>query len=766
MPKQRDRHRHAPSRQGATPSTPTPATSAERLAALMGLVPRVAAALRQGGERAALASARLPMSGLPPAGQLAGGRPLGAHRGAGAVDDADVALALAELASDRSVAKEARRASIRLRSAGARATITIPKPASAAPVAPASAAPVLAGAWASRTRERSEVVLLMIWSRPNDPQRFDPFALTLNYWEGQIQEAIRHDPVTRRHFDREMLPNFFSDVRADYDGAEMMPISAGQTRALIEEALDMQAWRQTPPDDTWLEISDAVLRRVQRDDIKPDPSAGLALLDPATDADEMLVNFWGSWAFGDFELAYDLLGERHALRERQTRDEFVALRRQWYDEAHPARFLLSAIAPQTQEQSGLWLPGSGTTASASRQTFQLFWSLEIDETPIAGQLEEIPFATMVNGESRRHWFWQSVTVERDPQYQLWRLGRIRDEGLAAQSRPVEELVKRSDELWAEANGLAEKNPQPQSDQVTALFQQMMALANQAISLGESALMRLPLDRALYDKMHDYSSVLGFWERAAALTQRMLPRFPDRVMLLKDLCALDYRQSRTLDTTGDREGARQWLERAAANAERLNQEQPSAESRTMLGEILLSLDRADEAEALLREAIALEPTVGAWMDLGELLMTRDQGVEAIEAFESAQRLEPGNQQIRWRLGRALEMVGRPAEAKLVYEDALAQDENDAMAHALLGGLLFERETYDEAEKHLRRARDLGLNSAETSVQLANIQARRGNFKQARQLLNEAAESNPAIADQIKSIIARLNAEEAIYNKRNR
>jgi tetratricopeptide (TPR) repeat protein len=749
MPKRHDRRHSAPRQPIITSSAP--AIAPERLAELLGQVTSIAAALRQAGDRAAMTDALGLFTRLPHDEQVALASALGDQRGPQATDAADVALALAELASDHAAAKEARRAGIRLRSAGAGPSIAVPRPAtiaSAPQAAQASAPPQFAAAWASRTRDRSEVMVAALWTAASDPKLVDPFRFTINFWEGTIDEAKRLDRMSQRQFERDELPEIATSVRNDYDGASLVSIDAGQLRALIEEALDMIAWRGTTPDPSWSDIASAVLQRVRSGEIASDPDVGLALIDPQGDADEALVNFWGSWVYGDFGLTYDLLGERHILREGVGRDEFIVRRRQWFDEAHPARFALGVIAPQTQEQSGgLWLPGAGRTSAANRQSFEMFWSMEGDETPVAGQLGEMPMATLVNQESRRRWFWQSVTVERDPARDLWRLGRIHDEALAAQALPVDDLLKQSNDDWEAANKLAEQNFDPNSEQgrreAVAVFRHI----NRSLSTGEVALMRLPADRTVHDEFYQREVSLRFYERAAALVQRMLARFPDQGRLLRDLCALDYQIARAYGQADDGATAIQWLERATANAEKAIAIDRTPETLTMLAEMRTSAGKDDEAEALLRESLALEGTVGAWMDLGDLLMRHQRMVEGIEAFERAQSLDANSPIIRWQLGKALEIAGRTAEAQMVYEDALAHDETDGTAHALLGELLYNRKSFNEAEPHLRRALELGAVAADHLAMLATIEMQQNHPDEANRLLQQAMQLDPTLASRL-------------------
>jgi tetratricopeptide (TPR) repeat protein len=765
MPKPNDRRSREPTKAN-TPSSNTPSRpliNKEAMAGLIAQIPTMAEALRAATDRAAMTAALAPILEQAEPEQIGFATTLGNQRGDAAPLAADIAEALAELGADRAAAKEARRSLIRLRSAGTRPTITIPRPPLPVDdVAPGQAAPEFIQGWASRTREKSEVALALAWSRPNQPGDIDAFVLELNMWNGVITEAVHIAPMPQRRFEREILT-----PRRDRENFTWTTVDQAQSLALVEATLDQGTWRKAPQSAEWNEVADLILRRLHMGDVAPDPNAGRMLIDADAEAEETLVNFWGSWSFGDYGLVYDLLSDRHALRERETRDDFIALRRKWYDEAHPARIQIGAVAPQAQEQSGLWLPG-GSKASANRQNLAFFWSLELEESPLAGQISEMPLATITNPDSTRHWFWLSVTLEREED--RWRIGRIRDEALAAQSQPVDELMQRSDAAWQEADAKAQQIAQAQEAGQQVPSQEslaVMTLAQETLSRGECALMRLLADRTLHEQLHDRAIQVGLWDRAAAVTHRILAHFPnDQARGYRDLSMLDFRKAQTFAETDDEANFHRWLDIALDAARKAVELDRTAETLTILGELQSTHGDLEEAETNLRAAIEMQPSVGAWADLGDLLMRRQHYQEAIGAFESAQRLDPTSPQVRWRLGRALEAVDRKPEAKLVYEDALANDANDAMAHALLGNILTEEGDHVGALQHLEQAVRQGLISAEILVQMAFNFARLGRFGEAQSLLEQAKQIEPSLTQQIEQLQAQVRREAESVQKRPR
>ncbi len=88
------------------------------------------------------------------------------------------------------------------------------------------------------------------------------------------------------------------------------------------------------------------------------------------------------------------------------------------------------------------------------------------------------------------------------------------------------------------------------------------------------------------------------------------------------------------------------------------------------------ERLDEALALVRQAVALEPDNGAYVDsLGWAHFQLGRIEEAVQLLERAARLEPGDATIYEHLGDAYRAQGRAAEARDLYRRALdLADEN--------------------------------------------------------------------------------------------
>ena len=121
---------------------------------------------------------------------------------------------------------------------------------------------------------------------------------------------------------------------------------------------------------------------------------------------------------------------------------------------------------------------------------------------------------------------------------------------------------------------------------------------------------------------------------------------------------------------------------------------------LLGALLIKLDRAEEAEAKLRQAIAEAPTFAKpHEDLGHLLVQRNRAAEAVPLLERATHLDPKLDKAWFTLGRALAMLGRGAEADAAFERSFElSPERRLMA---LAAEHQKEGRYDEAEHLYRR-----------------------------------------------------------------
>ncbi|HEY7357021.1 MAG TPA: hypothetical protein VH590_11165, partial [Ktedonobacterales bacterium] len=430
------------------------ASAQQAIQTLLDQLPTLSQQLRQSSERAAAYQALSPIEQQPAPVALAFADALGSRR---ETDAADVALALAELSQHQALRKEARRAVVRLRSVGIAPGFSVP----ASEAAPQRQRPFYLG-YVSQTREQGEMQLALAWYENQAAGDVRGMVFLLEFWRDGVKDFFMTDVTTTKRFQQDYSKNTRAGEQVD-----ILPISLAAARSLVQEALEINTWRKTPLPDAYKRhyatIRDLLLnaafseeeeQAVLRQGDRPWIARNL-------EAEELATNALGAWAFGDYGLFYDLLADEHASRRAQTRDAFIQLRRQWVSEAEPTslRVLLLREQAAGQAQSSLWVP-TGIHAGG-RKDVEVFWALLLKDSPVGGQVEELPMATIINRETGRHWYWTAYTlVQQDG---VWRISRQRDEGLLAQGIPIPDLQQRVKDLSEEANRIAQSQPDTEEE---------------------------------------------------------------------------------------------------------------------------------------------------------------------------------------------------------------------------------------------------------------------------------------------------------------
>jgi predicted Zn-dependent protease len=104
---------------------------------------------------------------------------------------------------------------------------------------------------------------------------------------------------------------------------------------------------------------------------------------------------------------------------------------------------------------------------------------------------------------------------------------------------------------------------------------------------------------------------------------------------------------------------------ALEAARRAAEHPSlkAAARVLEAQVLGGMDRIDEAEAILREIVAVDPgDVGAGLELARLLIDQRRGDEAVEVVLPVYKKLPKSPVVRMALGNAYRAARRPEDAR--------------------------------------------------------------------------------------------------------
>jgi len=107
---------------------------------------------------------------------------------------------------------------------------------------------------------------------------------------------------------------------------------------------------------------------------------------------------------------------------------------------------------------------------------------------------------------------------------------------------------------------------------------------------------------------------------------------------------------------------------------------NAEAMTFLADCRMHAGSADEARPLLDKAVALDGTIErAHLDLAILNAQDNRQSDAIREFKIAEKLDPSDSDVHWRLARLYRAMGRKEEAKAEFDktSSLHKAENESV-----------------------------------------------------------------------------------------
>lgn len=255
---------------------------------------------------------------------------------------------------------------------------------------------------------------------------------------------------------------------------------------------------------------------------------------------------------------------------------------------------------------------------------------------------------------------------------------------------------------------------------------------------------------------------GDQERVLQLYRRMTRQFPANPLGWLQLASATARQSP--DTPAD---VIRILESGLAKA------RPPTALRQELVRLHLARmrDAADEparrqarrnAIARLREvADELPGDMDTLFALGDLLVRDEQLEEAIQVYETIERLQPADLQVKQRLARTFLAMDDQAKAIAVLERLAARDTGSANIHFYLGELYLQSGDAANAEEQFRTAAQASPDDPAPWLRLAALQAELSS-EQAIATLNEALGTMPG-NPRLLEVLALIHLGQNQYAK---
>ncbi|HVU68260.1 MAG TPA: tetratricopeptide repeat protein [Ktedonobacteraceae bacterium] len=682
---------------------------------------------------------------------------------AGDTDAADVLLAMHELAPEKAVRKEARRALIQL--AGARVVPSWTPEAEQAAVG----TPVVENAprfWkglVSEMRDSGELQVILAWEYGLEYGEVRIISFLADFWSEGVKDFYTDTGTKRWAEDRLRSAQLAAGKEADpADGPppRFVECTLAEGRRLLNEALEVNRWRKVEPHKEfrqYLPLIQSLILHAQ--DAGED--RGLTFMRRGEEPDMIAANFAGAWSMGDYGLCYDLMTPTNPVLEGRSRDEWIEMRRKWADEAHPARFEVYFLREREKaQQSALWVPTSVLSARAiSGKEIELSWSLALAETPLSGTLPEMPMGTTVYKETGRHWFWTSYNLEQEKGE--WRIARIKDEGVAVQGLGQEELRQRIQE-HEEAMQKIMREHQPNDPGSEQFYDELVWRMWKMLALYDALLVQNPLDKNLYEEGYGRAMSVRAVERAAVYAEELVRRFPsdpDALIARQRLAAVKVALAERFSSMGLIEQARPFMEEGEELLRgSLSEQEPLG--YMLLAELLMNQGKFDEGEKQLLTARELiqEPEQKAEVEfnLANLAINRERYPEAQGYLERLASLAPNYPSIWYALGFVHRKQEHHAEAEQYFRRAIEADPTDVRAYGDLAALFLEQEEFNQARDILAQGIRALPQSAHLRALMAMVYIEKKDRRRAQEYLSEAERLDPEleILPAIREVMKKL------------
>ena len=704
----------------------------------------IAENLHASTDRAQAETAIAAISALPEGSQIAFLKLLAKTNDSAA---ADIVLAINALSPYKEVRKEARRTLIRFESSKTYPTWNAPVTQAPAVQLSVTNAPRFWKGFATQTREEGELQIFLVWEQGYEYGEARVISLLLDYWSDGVKDAFVETGTKRRIDER------LNELRSKLTNSALVPCSLAEGKRLIEEALSVNQWRGTTPNKDYRAQLPLINKLIlQANDLGEDH--GTTFITPELQEQEVAVNFIGAWSFGDFGLAYDLLTSDSSMRDHLSRTEWIDLHRAWFDETHPARMELGFVHERERTQSALWVPTSSlSNRLTTKKEYEVGWSLELLDTPLSGTIKEVPMGTAINKETGRHWFWTSYTLVKE--HGAWRIQQMRDEGATVQALSIAELQKRIKEYQ---DTIEQRVKERDPNNADAFMEEMSWRLTQLLHYYDALLVQLPLDYNIAEEAYSRSVLTGNPERMLVYLERLAQRFQqNRADVLRRLGSTFAEIAFRYASQDMTERQNRFLLRAEETLQEAASLDNSAMSHALIGELLMSVGRNEDAEGEFLKAQTLLPKLqpdrnleaSIEAGLGNVAMRLERMSDAIPHYQRVAEIDPRYPGVSFSLGFANRLLGHFDEAEKNYLQGLQTEPGDIRIYSELTAIYMSRSQQEKAQAIMEQAIRTNPDSAELHALLASVLFETGDRRGAQRQLEAAERINPT-ADLVESV----------------
>jgi tetratricopeptide (TPR) repeat protein len=596
----------------------------------------------------------------------------------------------------------------------------------------------------TETREDGELELVLCWEQGFEYGEARLMAFMLDFWDEGVRNFTT-EVGSKRHIETRIGSTRVRYSKAADREIRIQDCTLAEGRRLIQEALSVNNWHSTTPAKEFRHnlptVDQLILKAPELDEDR-----GRTFINPDLEPDEIVGDFIGAWTLGDYGLCFDLLTNDSQLTEGLSKGEWIEQRHKWADEAHPTRFEPRFLRERERTQQSIWLPTSTLSDRVSTQReVEIGWSLELTDTPLSGTLPEMPMGTAVNKETGRHWFWTSYTLFIEDY--VWRIQRMKDDGASAQSLSITELQQQIQTIDTRIQEIMETY-RPDEAGVEQYYEEIIWSTIEALHYDDALLVKLPLDRKIYDDAYSRARGLQLSERAIVYLEAIVQRFPKdpdigKILQLLAVSQADMSQLYKQENMSVLE--EHFFKMALDNLQKAIAINNTGLSHIILAELYMTNDRIDEAIAELELAKSLtdnrDEEAQIESDLASIAMVQERFDDAIEHYKRVADINPNFSGVLINLGLAYRRQEKYDEAIAYYQRALELFPDEMPIYAELGTIYMTTQQLDKAIEIVERGLSQRPDSAHLHALLAAIYSEKGDRRNAQSELAEAERINP-------------------------
>lgn len=288
---------------------------------------------------------------------------------------------------------------------------------------------------------------------------------------------------------------------------------------------------------------------------------------------------------------------------------------------------------------------------------------------------------------------------------------------------------------------------PDEPDVQEYLEEIVWRTIQALHYDDALLVKLPLDRKIYDDAFGRARGLGLSERSIVYLEGIVQRFPrdyDIGNILRNLGAAQADLAEKYRDLKMTERSEHFFELAEANFRRSIAANNTALGHLLLAELLVATDREEEALADYASAKSLSTSRDEEalieFDLATIAMMHERFDEALSHFMRVAEINPDYDGIWLNIGIAYRGLKNYTEAETYLKRALEAKPKDLAPYVELTNLYVvtgqTAKAYETVEQGLR----LHPQSAQLRALLAAVYMDRNDRRRAQAALEEAERIN--------------------------